>query len=102
MLKTITDDARRILTLQAVQRLSTIPVVGVEVEEEFGTDGEDALRVWIIIPDETPDESLTGRAVIDLKFGIRQLLIQNGIELFPYASFRTVTERKEDLENSDA
>lgn len=102
MINTFTHDARRILTLEAVEKLSTIPVVGIEVEEEFGTDGEDALRVWIIIPDETPDEALKGQAVLDLKLGIRRLLIQNEIELFPYASFRTVAERKEDLENPNA
>lgn len=102
MLKTITQDARKILTLENVAPLSTLPIVGIEVEEDFGTDGEDALRVWIIIPDDTPDEAITGQSGLDLKVGMRKLLIENGIELFPYASLRTVTERKEDLEHRNA
>jgi hypothetical protein len=79
-----------------------VPVVAVDIEEEFGTYGEDALRVWIILPDGTPDEALTGQSILDLKVGIRQLLVRHGIELFPYVSLRTETERKEDLENPDA
>lgn len=102
MLKTIIEDARKILTLENVVPLSTLPVVGVEVEEDFGTDGEDALRVWIMIPDDTPDEAITGQATLDLKYGIRKMLIREGIELFPYVSLRTETERKEDLEDRNA
>ncbi len=55
-----------------------------------------------MIPDDTPDEAITGQATLDLKYGIRTMLIRDGIELFPYVSLRTETERMEDLEHRNA
>ena len=58
-----------------------------QIEAEYYVDhtGEDSLQVWVILSDDTRDEELTGKNVMQIKAAIRESLLNHGIRLFPYA-----------------
>lgn len=60
-------------------------VIAIEAEDYVDYSGEEALRVWITIAEETTDEELrNGPATIQLKNAIRDSIRAKGITLFPY------------------
>jgi hypothetical protein len=60
------------------------PVLRVDVQEYVDSEGDDALRVTVVLPDDTPDEQLTGENVWAIKSAIYDSLEAEGIQLFPY------------------
>lgn len=61
------------------------PIVeSIEVEEMVDWEGDEGLRVQVIIGEDTRDEELTGKFGIALRFAIREALAAEGIEQFPY------------------
>ena len=74
--------------------LSPLPrVVEVVVEDYVDTSGEDSLRAWIVLADDTPDEALTGEAYIEMTDAIRDWLREHGYDLFTYWRFVGESER---------
>ena len=78
----------------------SMPVVRIEAEEYIDFDGEDALRVTVILDESVSveDESVTGKDINDLKDAIHDRLLENGITEFPYIYLTTESELREDID----
>jgi hypothetical protein len=70
-------------------------VVDIRVEDYFDTDGEDALRVTVILDEAVDAEKFRGEDVISLKSAIRQQLRDQGVTLWPYIWLATQSELDE-------
>jgi hypothetical protein len=81
---TTIEKAKRILDPQKLN-LPPRPIIEeIEVEEYADWEGEDALRVQIILAEDTTDADITGEAAIDIQTAIRDALLAEGIREFPY------------------
>src|SRR5580692_7676007 len=74
-------------------------VVDIRVEEYVDTDGEDALRVTVILDEKVEVEKLSGNDITDLKMAIHDRIRQQGVELWPYVRFAKQSELDEDDED---
>lgn len=92
------ESAQQALELTSLDLPSSLPVVGIHVELDEDSTGDEALRVYVILPDDTSDESLSGEHVLDLKRTIRNRLMQRGVTLFPYVYLRTQSEWHEEVD----
>lgn len=72
-------------------------VLAIDVEVEEDSSGEEALSVYVVLPNDVEDDSLIGENVLHLKRAIRNSLVLHGISLFPYVHLRTENERREEL-----
>src|SRR5260221_9843798 len=77
-------ETRKALDLKNLPQVPGLPVIGLEVEDYTNWDGEPALRVTVILDESVDPEKVSGKAVSDLKFAIRESLTKHGISLFPY------------------
>lgn len=91
----VDDRVRDALDMKKLDLPATLPIVAIEVEDFADWQGNDALRVWVILSDDVKDEQLTGEAAIQTKFAIHDNLLARGVQLFPYVTFATETERTE-------
>lgn len=60
------------------------PVSRVQWEDYVDSDGEDALRVLVVLPDEVDEFKFDGRSITKLKTAIHESLQKHGIHKFPY------------------
>lgn len=70
-------------------------VLRLEVEEYVDHSGDEALRIWAILPNDVDVDGLTGRWVVDFKGAIRDALRAEGVSLFPYISIALESEWRE-------
>jgi hypothetical protein len=70
-------------------------LVDIRVEDYVDTDGEDALRVWVILDEDVEVEKLSGNDITDLKMAIHDRLLEQGVELWPYVWFAKQSELDE-------
>ncbi len=70
-------------------------VVDIRVEDDVDTDGEDALRVTVILDEAVDPEKFRGEDIISLKSAIRQQLRDQGVTLWPYIWLATQSELDE-------
>jgi hypothetical protein len=70
-------------------------VVDIRVEDYVDSDGEDALRVTIVI-DEDVDVEKSGQEITDLKSAVRRRIRELGVELWPYIQIAKPSELEED------
>jgi hypothetical protein len=73
-------------------------VIDIRVEDYVDTDGEDALRVTIVIDEGVRVERLKGDDIIALKSTIRDRIREMGIELWPYIQIAKLSELNEEDE----
>ena len=73
-------------------------VVDVRVEEYVDTDGEDALRVTVILDEDVVAENLRAEDTIALKSAIRQRIRDEGVDLWPYIRLAKQSELDEPAE----
>jgi hypothetical protein len=59
-------------------------VVDIRVKDYVDTDGEDALRVTVILDERVNIERFKGEDITALKTAIRQQIREQGVELWPY------------------
>jgi hypothetical protein len=71
-------------------------VVDIQVEDYVDTDGEDALRVTVIIDEEVDVENVDGDDVTAVKRAIRDRIRDLGVELWPYIHFAKPSELEEE------
>jgi hypothetical protein len=71
-------------------------VVDVRVEDYVDSDGEDALRVMIVIDEDVDIENVSGQEITDLKSAIRRRVRELGVELWPYMQIAKPSELEED------
>lgn len=73
-------------------------VVDIRVEDYVDTDGEDALRVTVILGEDVEPEQITAEDAIALKTAIRQRVRDQGVDLWPYITLAKQSELDEDDE----
>jgi hypothetical protein len=73
-------------------------VVDIRVEDYVDTDGEDALRVTVILDERVNPAKVSGQDVTDLKRAIRDRIRGLGVELWPYIQLVKQSELDEDVE----
>ncbi len=74
----------------------SLDVQEVRVEEHTNADGEDSLRVLVVIGENVDAATVPGADVGDLKRSIRESLRQRGVTLFPYTFLAKPSELAED------
>lgn len=57
---------------------------------------EDALRVWVIVPDETPEECLDVAHLRPIRDRIEEAFEDKELALIPLPKFRTVSEYEDE------
>ncbi len=77
-------------------------VVDIRVEDYVDTDGEDALRVTVILDEDVKFEEIRGEDITALKSAIRQRIREQTMELWPYIWFAKQSELDEDDEEEEA
>jgi len=75
-------------------------VVDIRVEDYVDTDGEDALRVTVILDEGVEVEKLRAEDISALKRTIRDRVREQGMDLWPYIWFAKQSEIDE-LEQED-
>jgi hypothetical protein len=73
-------------------------VVGIRVEDYVDSDGEDALRVTIVIDEDVHVENVSGQDLSDLVNAIRSRIRELDVEPWAYIGFAKPSELKEDDE----
>jgi hypothetical protein len=73
-------------------------VVDIRVEDYVDTDGEDALRVTVILDEKVNVEKVRAEDTIALKSTIRNRIRELGVELWPYIFVAKQSELDEDDE----
>ncbi len=73
-------------------------VVDIRVEDYVDTDGEDALRVTVILDERVNPAKVGGQDVSDLKRAIRDRIRGLGVELWPYIQIVKQSELDEEDE----
>jgi hypothetical protein len=81
---TVVEKARIALDPKRLNLPERPVIEAIEVEDYADWEGEDALRVRVILAEDTKDEEISGEAFLDLKTQIRDALLAQGIEQFPY------------------
>jgi hypothetical protein len=71
-------------------------VVDIRVEDYVDSDGEDALRVTIVIDDDVDVGKVSGQEITDLKSAVRRRIRELGVELWPYIQIAKPSELEED------
>lgn len=90
--------------VQALLDLNELPappgvhILSVQAEDHTDWEGEPALRVNVVIDDDT-DVVKHALALGDFKDAIHQRLLDHGITLFPYIFFATPSELAETTED---
>ncbi|HEX5444158.1 MAG TPA: hypothetical protein VFW87_10035 [Pirellulales bacterium] len=62
------------------------------VEDEVDMEGHDALRVTVVLPNDTRADELAGENTLALDWAIHQALQSKDIKLFPYVFYATEQE----------
>ena len=76
-------------------------VVDIRVEDYVDTDGEDALRVTVILDESVDVENIRGEDITALKSAIRNAVREQGVELWPYIRFAKQSELDEGDEEDE-
>lgn len=74
-------------TRTALSNLTIPPSSGVQEirpEQYVDASGDPAIRVWLILPDETDEQKLPTDEIRRLKASIRESLAASGVVEFPY------------------
>jgi hypothetical protein len=73
-------------------------VVDIRVEDYVDTDGEDALRVWIIIDEDVDVENTKEQDLSDLMNAVRGRIRELGVERWAYIWFAKPSELNPDVD----
>jgi hypothetical protein len=74
----------------------SLKILDIRVEDYVDTDGEDALRVWVIIDEDVDVEKVSGDDVMALKRTIHDRVGELGIERWPYTHIAKPSELEEE------
>ena len=96
---TAVETARDILDPAKLNLPPNIPVLRIETEAYSDMDGEDSLRVTVIIADDTVVENVGGQNWVKLRMAIYDRLLAQGISLFPYIFISKPSEQAESDED---
>ena len=76
-------------------------IVDIRVEDYVDTDGEDALRVTVILDEGVKVEKVRGEDITALKSAIHQRIRDQGVTLWPYIWFAKQSELDEDDDENE-
>jgi hypothetical protein len=76
-------------------------VVDIQVEDYVDTDGEDALRVMVILDEDVDVEKLRAEDITALTNTIRRRVREQGVELWTYIWFAKQSELDESDEEDE-
>jgi hypothetical protein len=93
------NTVRRALDMHRLKLPPSPPILAIEAEEYVDSSGDDSLRVWVVLPDEFDEETITGDEVLDIKSTIHQSLLSHGIDRFPYIFFIKLGEHEDQHES---
>jgi hypothetical protein len=68
-------------------------VLSIEAEDYVDSMGDDALRIWVVIDEDTTDADINGKDIIQLKGTIHDSLLKHGVTLYPYVFLTKPSER---------
>ncbi len=89
------EQLERILTPDALDLPEQPNVVALRAEpSEFVS--EDALRIWVVVPDSTPEDLLDLEHLRPIRDELEQVFEENGLAVIPMAKFRTISEYEEE------
>jgi hypothetical protein len=71
-------------------------IVDIRVEDYVDTDGEDALRVWVILDESVKVEKLKGEDINAWESAIRRRIRDQCTDLWPYIWYAKQSELDED------
>lgn len=91
----VTQSAQDILRTQRFEFPAGHPVLNIEVEDYTELTGEEALRVLVVIDEGADIEQVTGHETGEFKAAIRERLVENGINRFPYVFLAKPSELSE-------
>lgn len=92
----VAERARSILKLEDLHLPQRPKVLQISVDDYVDWSGDPALRIDVLLDDSTTDEELDEAGVV--KRVIRDRLLQDGIEEFPYIWLATPHELAEQTE----
>ena len=96
---TIVEAARKVLESARKSFPKAPRIQRLMVEDEIDMEGRDALRVTVVLPDDTRDDEITGGHTLELNWAIYQALRAKGINLFPFVFYATERELAEEAED---
>jgi hypothetical protein len=88
-------DTRQALDLKNLPVPAGMHVLSIDAEDYTDWDGDDALRVNVVIDDATDVDKISGAEVSVFKLAIMDNLRKDGIMLFPYVFFAKPSELAE-------
>lgn len=91
-------DAIQALDIATLPIPPAMKVLRMDVEEYTDWTGDPALRIDVLIDDDTDIKKITGAAIGEFKRAIHERLIRNGINLFPYVWLAKPSELAEEDE----
>lgn len=95
----VDEKISQVLTAENLRSSLHLPdelrLVRVDVEDYVDYDGNDALRVWIVLGDDVDEQDLPIDALIELKNAIHDRLLEMGEDRFPYIFVTKESEPRE-------
>jgi hypothetical protein len=91
----VDEKTREALDLKQLSLPKNLPVVSIDVEEYVDSYGEDALRIWVVLPEDFDPLKIDGDDVIALKSAIDRSLLDRQVTLFPYIHLVKASELEE-------
>jgi hypothetical protein len=74
----------------------SLEIRDIRVEDYVDTDGEDALRIWVIIDEDVDVEKVHGDDITALKRAIHDRVRELGVERWPYTHIAKQSEFDEE------
>src|SRR4051812_14386045 len=75
-------------------------VVDLRYEPYVDSLGDDALWIYVILADDTPEEQRRWAKLAPIEEAIHEALLNENVRLWPYMRFRTWTELEDELRDS--
>ena len=97
----VDERVRKALDLKRLKLPASVPIVSLWAEDYTDWEGEDALMVHVILPEDLDVEQLKGREVNMATSAIRDSLRSQGITVFPYITMYKASEAEEDSEGTE-
>ncbi|MBI2827343.1 MAG: hypothetical protein HYX69_21935 [Planctomycetia bacterium] len=92
---TVAERVRKALDIKRLSLPESPHVLRIVAEDYANAAGDDALRIVVVLANDTDMSRLSGDDVLSLKSAIRESLQSKGVALFPYIFFATEDELKE-------
>lgn len=77
-------ETRKALDVKSLSFPPGLSVTRLDADNYTDSTGEPSLRVLVVLDESVEIEKVSGEAVSDLKFAIRENLRKHGITMFPY------------------